>query len=229
MRATGESFGSFSSFLQFLASCAPRADLGLPYRRCSGGGSGARPRFSSSPFGPRGVRLAAAPLRLGQARFFSGRRDSWRFLTPGPPHAGTYSRSRMADSPPSPREEVGMMLRLPLLALAAWTAILAPAAAADWPQWRGPKRDGASAETGLLKEWPKDGPRLLWRIDDVGRGYGSPSVAGDRICLISNDGPDDECLLALDLAGKRLWTAPIGKFGNPKQFPPYAGARSTPT
>ena len=51
--------------------------------------------------------------------------------------------------------------------------------AADWPQWRGPNRDGISAETGLLKEWPKEGPRLLWQRKDVGDGYSTPAVVGD--------------------------------------------------
>src|SRR5262245_52127287 len=40
------------------------------------------------------------------------------------------------------------------------------AGAADWPQWRGPQRDGISQETGLLKEWPKEGPKLLWQLKD---------------------------------------------------------------
>ena len=36
---------------------------------------------------------------------------------------------------------------------------------ADWPQWQGPNRDGKSADTGLLKQWPENGPPLAWRID----------------------------------------------------------------
>ena len=50
----------------------------------------------------------------------------------------------------------------------------APASAADWPQWRGPQRDGISQETGLLKEWPKAGPKLLWTVDKAGSGYSTP-------------------------------------------------------
>src|SRR5258708_488594 len=48
--------------------------------------------------------------------------------------------------------------------------------AADWPQWRGPQRDGISQETGLLPEWPADGPKLLWRVEDIGSGYSTPAV-----------------------------------------------------
>src|SRR6266403_1873897 len=60
------------------------------------------------------------------------------------------------------------------------------AGAADWPQWRGPVRNGISQESGLLKEWPKDGPRLLWRIADIGDGYATPSVVGTRLYILGN-------------------------------------------
>jgi len=51
------------------------------------------------------------------------------------------------------------------------------AVANDWPQWRGPLRNGVSKETGLRSEWPAEGPPLRWKADDIGGGY---SVAGDR-------------------------------------------------
>jgi len=102
--------------------------------------------------------------------------------------------------------------------------------AADWPQWRGPQRDGISQETGLLKEWPKEGPKLLWQADDVGLGYSTPAVVGDRLYLLGNKGMDDEFVEALAVKdGKEVWTQRIGKVGNPDQKPPYPGARSTPT
>ena len=51
-------------------------------------------------------------------------------------------------------------------------ALLAsPLSAADWPQWRGPQRNGVSSESGLLKQWPEAGPKLLWRTSEVGSGY----------------------------------------------------------
>src|SRR5260370_719746 len=64
--------------------------------------------------------------------------------------------------------------------------------APDWPQWRGPQRNGISPEAGLLKEWPKNVPKLLWRIDDVDYGYSTPAVVGDGIYLLSNERMDDE-------------------------------------
>jgi hypothetical protein len=50
-----------------------------------------------------------------------------------------------------------------------------------WPNWRGPHHDGVSRETGLLKEWPKDGPRVVWQVENVGVAYSSLAVAGGRI------------------------------------------------
>ena len=52
-----------------------------------------------------------------------------------------------------------------------WLIVLfaVTAMGADWPQWRGPNRDGISKETGLLKEWPKAGPKLLWKAEGLGR------------------------------------------------------------
>ena len=102
--------------------------------------------------------------------------------------------------------------------------------AADWPQWRGPQRNGISAETGLLAEWPKEGPRLVWQVKDIGSGYSTPSMVGDRLYLLSNQGLDNEFVQALDAKdGKRVWSQRIGKVGNPDQQPNYPAARSTPT
>ena len=78
--------------------------------------------------------------------------------------------------------------------------------AADWPQWRGPDRNGISQETGLLQEWPADGPKLLWQAIDIGSGYSTPSIVGNRIYLISNKGMEDEYVQCLNVDdGKELW------------------------
>jgi outer membrane protein assembly factor BamB len=104
------------------------------------------------------------------------------------------------------------------------------ARAHDWPQWRGPNRDGQSKETGLLKEWPKDGPRRLWQVKDLGSGYSTPSVAGGRLYVMTNKGLGDEFVTARDTKdGSQLWSTRIGKVGNPDQQPNYPAARSTPT
>ena len=94
----------------------------------------------------------------------------------------------------------------------AVTAVMATAvlhAASDWPQWQGPDRTRMSKETGLLKEWPAGGPRLLWTANDLGTGYGSMSVAGDRVFLQGARGPNS-IVIALNRAdGKEVWAKPI--------------------
>src|SRR5437773_8860217 len=83
--------------------------------------------------------------------------------------------------------------------------------AADWPQWRGPRRTGISQETGLLKEWPKDGPKLLWQIPDIGDGYATPAVVGTRLYLLGNRGMDNEFVQALAVQdGKTVWSTRLG-------------------
>lgn len=102
--------------------------------------------------------------------------------------------------------------------------------AGDWPQWRGPNRDGISKESSLLKEWPREGPKLSWQVKGLGSGYSTPSVAKDRLYIVTNEGLDDEfvkCLSTTD--GRQLWSTRIGKVGEPNQRPSYPGARSTPT
>ena len=104
------------------------------------------------------------------------------------------------------------------------------ASAADWPQWRGPQRNGISQETGLLKEWPKEGPKPMWQAREVGSGYSTPSVVGDRLYVLGNEGVENEFVQALAVQdGKRLWQTRLGNVGNPKQQPNFPAARSTPT
>jgi outer membrane protein assembly factor BamB len=96
----------------------------------------------------------------------------------------------------------------------------------DWPQWRGPNRDGRSAETGLLKQWPAGGPPLSWRASGAGEGYSSFAVAGGRLYTLgAREGR--EYVIAFDAAsGKRLWEAENGRrFENDRG----SGPRATPT
>ncbi len=98
----------------------------------------------------------------------------------------------------------------------------------DWPAWRGPERNGISRETGLLREWPEGGPRLLWTASGLGEGFSTPSVAGGVIYVMGNrDG--QELVLALDAAaeGKELWATPLGDVRHTGSG--YPGPRSTPT
>ncbi len=111
-------------------------------------------------------------------------------------------------------------------ALTAMLVLLAGAdAAADWPEFRGPRRDGVSRETGLMSRWPDGGPPELWRVP-LGEGYSAIAAVDGRLyTLIARD--DRELAVALDAAtGKQLWQVELGKrwkdmMGN--------GPRSTPT
>src|SRR5690349_13967981 len=87
------------------------------------------------------------------------------------------------------------------------------ASASDWPQWRGPKRDGVSLETGLLKTWPAQGPALVWKGTNIGAGYSGVAVVDGKIFTMG-DGTDASFIYALDAAnGKQVWAAKVGKTG----------------
>jgi outer membrane protein assembly factor BamB len=119
------------------------------------------------------------------------------------------------------------------LVLVASFSLLSLAAADDWPQWRGPHRDGVSNEHGLLTSWPEKGPKLLWNAKDankdnaksknVGTGWSTLAIAGNRIFTMGDFGK--EChLVCLDRnGGKVLWSTQIGTTRSGD------GPRSTPT
>ncbi len=98
----------------------------------------------------------------------------------------------------------------------------------DWPQWRGPNRDGISPDTGLLKKWPENGPPVLFKLTDVGKGLASPAVVGDRLYILGKRGKNTY-LLAFDMKSqKELWATPFGE-GFPERTPHGEGDRATPT
>ena len=110
------------------------------------------------------------------------------------------------------------------LALFTLTAV-----AADWPQFRGPGRDGISKETGLLQEWPKEGPPLAWKAKGLGGGYSAPSVAGGRIFGMSYRG-GDEVVWALDEKDHtEKWSKTIAPASKNIGSPGQEGPRCTPT
>ncbi|HEX5601977.1 MAG TPA: PQQ-binding-like beta-propeller repeat protein [Pyrinomonadaceae bacterium] len=114
-----------------------------------------------------------------------------------------------------------------LLSLAlGWAAQAMAQTAALWPQWRGPNRDGISKETGLLKQWPADGPPLVWKAAGAGRGYSSFSIADGKLYTMGLRG-DREYVVAFDVAtGKEAWATPHGSaFRNDHGD----GPRGTPT
>jgi len=129
-----------------------------------------------------------------------------------------------------------MINTAPLLALLACSLVsptVARPATADWAQWRGPNRDGASPESGLLKEWPASGPRLLWKATGLGGGYSGPAIAAGRIYLGGYVGQDDVVWALEETTGKQVWTAKVGPIpkatGPGQSIDRNDGPRGTPT
>lgn len=123
----------------------------------------------------------------------------------------------MRPAPPSTRSTASFGLALLLIA--------ATAGATDWPQWRGPNRDGLSTEKGLLKEWKPGTPRLQTTINGLGAGLSSVSVAGGRIYTMGDKGGSQNVLAIDQATGKVVWTAKVG----PPWQDEYGGPRATPT
>ena len=119
-----------------------------------------------------------------------------------------------------------MKLRAASHLAALLAAILSTAHADDWPQFRGPQRDGVSRETNLLQSWPEGGPQRLWLSTNLGAGYSSPAIVGEQIYIMAQCA-EAQWLLCLDAKdGKELWATRLGE--------PYAnefgdGPRGTPT
>jgi outer membrane protein assembly factor BamB len=97
----------------------------------------------------------------------------------------------------------------------------------DWPQWQGPKRNALCRETGLLKSWPKSGPPLLWKCNNSGAGFVTPSVAAGRIFLMGDIDKTEYIICLSEKNGDELWktaTGPVRSNGGG-----YPGPRCTPT
>jgi len=108
--------------------------------------------------------------------------------------------------------------------IAAVISAAAAATAEEWPQFHGPRRDNVSDETGLLTQWPAEGPRLLWTATGIGEGFSSAAVAGGLIYITGNVGTGT-VISALGPDGKAVWSAKNG----PADKHSYPGTRSTVT
>jgi outer membrane protein assembly factor BamB len=92
----------------------------------------------------------------------------------------------------------------------------------DWPQWRGKHRDGISNEKGLSQSWPQGGPKLLWKVEGLGKGWSSPIVVDNHL-YITGDVGKDLVIFAFDTNGKPAWRTTNGIYWKN----PYPGARAT--
>ncbi len=99
------------------------------------------------------------------------------------------------------------------------------AGAEDWPGFRGANRQGRSGETGLLRQWPDDGPAKLWAAAGLGAGHSSPVIVGGHV-YVAGLLEETGYLFAFDGEGKPLWKVPYGAEDPKVQFP---GPRATPT
>jgi len=119
---------------------------------------------------------------------------------------------------------------LTMAALSLLTLAATPAPDSDWSQWRGPKRDGLSPDTGLLKAWPAGGPPLVWKTTGIGGGFSSVSVHGDKLFTMGESGNAFH-VLALNVAdGKILWSTKVADIPEKpsKGERDYPGPRATP-
>ena len=108
----------------------------------------------------------------------------------------------------------------------ATVAIHAQSTSFDWPQWRGPERNGISKETGLLKEWPRAGPPLAWSASMLGAGYGSVAVVGTRV-WVQGMRNNQSVVTSLNRAdGKVAWVRIIGPAAENDRG---SGPRGTPS
>lgn len=113
------------------------------------------------------------------------------------------------------------------LAIAAQLALCA--GDFDWPQWQGPDRNAISKEIGLLKEWPKEGPPLAWKIAGLGGGDSAPSIAAGRIYGMANRGEDEVVWALSEQDGRELWVTRLGPASKQQPSQSKEGPACTPT
>ena len=123
---------------------------------------------------------------------------------------------------------------LGMAVVAMLSLVSLPAAAQDWPQWRGPERDGAVAVFDVPASWPAQLTQQ-WKVD-VGFGYATPILVGDRVFMFARQG-EDEVMLALHAgSGETIWRTSYdasfemmpatSRHGpGPKSTPTYADGR----
>ncbi len=115
-----------------------------------------------------------------------------------------------------------MRLNVMIVAVAL---LASPLLAGDWPQFLGPTRNAVSSETGLLKQWPAAGPKVLWETK-VGLGFGAAAIVDGEVILLDREEDERDVLRVLDLqTGKEKWRHAYAAPGRAS----HPGSRSTPT
>jgi outer membrane protein assembly factor BamB len=114
----------------------------------------------------------------------------------------------------------------PLSFLVFLISVVYPLGGGDWPQWKGPERDGLSTESGLLDRWPSGGPPEVWSITGLGEGYGTVAVHEDRIYVQGTRGRDSVVVSLGANDGGAIWSRAIGRRLDHNRG---GGPRGTPT
>jgi outer membrane protein assembly factor BamB len=110
---------------------------------------------------------------------------------------------------------------IPLIVLVCMTSVFAE----NWPQYLGPNRNSLSAQKGILRSWPQNGPEVLWTVTPIGKGFGGPVVSAGKVYLLDRDDQVGDNLRCFDLSnGKELWNFAYNAPGS-VMFP---GSRSIP-
>jgi len=112
------------------------------------------------------------------------------------------------------------------LAVSLVSAVSQTPATGDWPQWRGPNRDGISTETGLAQQWPAGGPRVVWTAPGLGAGYGAVAIKGARVYVQGLRGRNTMVHSLNRADGTYVWSKNLGAGGSNDRG---SGPRSTPT
>jgi outer membrane protein assembly factor BamB len=112
------------------------------------------------------------------------------------------------------------------LAVSLVSAVSQTPATGDWPQWRGPNRDGISTETGLAQQWPASGPPVVWTAPGLGAGYGAVAVKGARVYVQGLRGRNTMVHSLNRADGTYIWSKNLGAGGSNDRG---SGPRSTPT
>jgi outer membrane protein assembly factor BamB len=104
--------------------------------------------------------------------------------------------------------------RVALVSFSVAFTVISTLLAEDYPQWRGPNRDGHSLDKGLLESWPEGGPQVLWQVDSAGVGYSSPVVKDGRVITQGDLDGVEHIICYSEKDGSQLWAVqpePVAK------------------
>lgn len=96
-----------------------------------------------------------------------------------------------------------------LIAIFALLLVYQGAHSQEISQWRGPVRDGHYPGTGLMKEWPPEGPPLLWSCPGIGKGYSS-AVSDGSMVYVTGMRDSTDYLTSINNKGEIVWQVPFG-------------------